>query len=481
MADLSRRNLLQTSALFGLGMPLAATSISANATPSHWDKKADIVVAGGGCAGCMAALTAAKNGKKVLLVQAMPILGGSSAVSSGWIRSCMTKWHEKKNVKDSAAAYAQNIIEYGAGTRDADKAKRIAALSTEFVNYLISIGVKFTDDEDRVNGGKELRIVKTAGGGAALMEKLSEAVLSNPSITVMLQTKLTDVILDEKREKVVGVKICKKNKNLTIQTSAVVIATGGFGRNQNIVQKFTNEWAKTGRVMDQGHLGEGLVIAANLGAGVANLDIAMICPTLEVTQNIFFSSAPLIKGGIFVNENGQRFVNEYIIYTTTPRAMLQQKETWEIVTPEMHPAVVGKMIELGVATKCNTLEDLAKIIGCDVRNLKADIEDFNRTTRKPADQRKDKFGRTVFGIEIKAPYYILKVKPVMIETVGGFTIDSQARITTLFGVPIAKGLFGAGAAAFGEHFGRGYRSGEAYCYAGTTGMMAGASAAKVVD
>ena len=144
--------------------------------------------------------------------------------------------------------------------------------------------------------------------------------------------------------------------------------------------------------------------------------------------------------------------------------MLKQKTVWEIVTPELHP-VVAKMIEAGVAAKCDSYEALAKHIGCPVDGLKADIEEHNAVTRLPAEKRRDRFGRTVYQKELKAPFYALQVKPVMIETVGGFTTNEKSEVTTLLGRPIAKGLFAAGAVAFGEHFGTGYRSDEAYVYA----------------
>ena len=150
----------------------------------------------------------------------------------------------------------------------------------------------------------------------------------------------------------------------------------------------------------------------------------------------------------------------------------------EIVTPELHP-VVAKMIEAGVAAKCDSYEALAKHIGCPVDGLKADIEEHNAVTRLPAEKRRDRFGRTVYQKELKAPFYALQVKPVMIETVGGITINEKSEVTTLLGRPIAKGLFAAGAVAFGEHFGTGCRSGEAYVYAGVTGMVAGEQAAKL--
>lgn len=82
--------------------------------------------------------------------------------------------------------------------------------------------------------------------------------------------------------------------------------------------------------MDIEDKGKGLELATDMGAGTANLNIAMVCPTLEVTKNIFYSSAPLLNGAIIVNEKGRRFTNEYVIYTQTNLDMLKQKTCWEI-------------------------------------------------------------------------------------------------------------------------------------------------------
>ena len=437
----------------------------------------DVVVAGGGAAGCMAARTAAKAGRKVLLVQALAMLGGSSAISSGWIRATSTKWHDARGIEDSSKAYMEDILAYGRGSRNVKKAEMISTTATEFVNDLYEIGVEFTDEEDRTNGGEKLRVVKTKGAGNALMAKLSAAVKADPNITIRTNTTLAAAALNAAGDAVEGVWLKGRGKKLTpVRTKAVVIATGGFGRNQEMIDVFTAPWSQTGRIMDVGCKGDGLRIATDLGAGALNLNIAMVCPTLEVTKNIFFSSAPLLMGGIIVNEQGRRFTNEYVIYTQTNIDMLKQKACWEIVTKDLHP-VVETMIEKGVATQCDTVEDLARAIGCAPEGLKADIEAHNATTRQRPEDRKDPFGRTVYAKELKAPFYAVRIKPVMLETVGGFMIDHKCRITTLLGRPIAKGLYGAGAAAFGEHFGVGYRSGEAYAYAGATGITAGREAA----
>lgn len=476
MTDLSRRQLFGAAAAGGALFALPA--VAAAKPAQKWDEEADVVIAGGGAAGCMAAVEAAKAGKKVVLLQATPMLGGSSAISSGWVRACCTRWHEARGIKDTPEAYKADILRYGNGCRLEKKAEVIAKESTGFVNYLMDIGVKFTDEEDRANGGETLRIVKTQGGGGALMTALGAAVKKTQGVEIRPQTRLLEVILDETGKSVAGVVIERRKKKTAVKCPAVVIATGGYGRNQELVERFTNGWAKTGRIMDIGDNGDGLRIATELGAGTANLNIAMVCPTLEVTKNIFYSSAPLLNGGIFVNEKGRRFTNEYVIYTQTNIDMLKQQKVWEIVTPDLHPTV-QKMIEAGVAVKCDSYEALAKHIGCPTEGLKADIEEHNAVTRMPPAERKDRFGRVVYQKELKAPFYALQVTPVMIETVGGITINEKSEVTTLLGTPVAKGLYAAGAVAFGEHFGTGYRSGEAYVYAGVTGMVAGREAAKV--
>lgn len=179
-----------------------------------------------------------------------------------------------------------------------------------------------------------------------------------------------------------------------------------------------------------------------------------------------------------MNEKGSRFTNEYVIYTQTNLDMLKQEKVWEIVTPQLH-ATVEKMIDMGVAHRCETMEDLARLIGCPVEGLRHDIEEHNRITKLPEAERVDAFGRKAYGKTLEAPYYAVAIQPVMIETVGGITIDARSRVTTLLGSPVADGLFAAGAVAFGEHFAKGYRSGEAYVYSGVTGLVAGDEAARL--
>jgi fumarate reductase flavoprotein subunit len=469
-SQFTRRHVVTGAAtLAGAGLAASQAAGAPAPLPAKWDQEADIVIAGGGVAGCMAAIEAAGAGAKVLLLQATPDLGGNSRISSAWIRSANTRWHKNLGIQDTTEAYAKDIIDYGGGTRDEKKAKVIAEVSGRFVDRLMDYGVKFSDEKDTANGGPTLRVPKVEGRGAAVMAAVGAQVRKTQNITVKTDSKILDVYLDG--DKVAGVSADLDGKKVAIKAKAVVLATGGFGRNQKLVEKYTNQWKETFRIMDVEDKGDGLLLASALGAGVANLQVAMVTPLMEYSKRIFYSSLTLLAGAIFVNEQGKRFVNELIIYTTTNTEMLKQKASYQIVCEGLHP-MVEEMIKNGVTTRADTIEELAQKLGVPVENIKPEIEEHNRITAMSGN-RVDRLGRTVFGKPLKAPFYFLRMHPVMIETVGGITIDDKAQVVTLGGKPVAKGFYAAGAVAFGEHFGRGYRSGDAYVYSGVFGMVAG--------
>lgn len=108
MTELSRRSMIAALSLGGAAAfaPAVRAAEKSKENLPAGAETFDVVVAGGGAAGCMAARTASKAGKKVLLVQSLPMLGGSSAISSGWIRACKTKWHAARGIEDTEKSFA---------------------------------------------------------------------------------------------------------------------------------------------------------------------------------------------------------------------------------------------------------------------------------------------------------------------------------------------------------------------------------------
>lgn len=479
---ITRRGFLKGTTIAGATLAASTmfpfyASADTLAVPTKWDMDTDVVVAGAGIAGCIAAMDIAKAGYKVALLQADMKIGGNSAISSGWIRAVNTQWHRDRKIQDSIDAYVQDGLDYGRGTRNPAKMRVIAENSGPFVDRLISYGVTFTDEEDRVNGGPTLRIVKTNGGGAALMKQVQAQVAQTKGITLYTEARVLDVYKTITPDTLHGVKAVIDDEERNIKCNALVLATGGFGRNQEMIEKYANEWKDTLRIMDLHDKGDGLLLATSHGAGSANLQVAMVVSTMAVKNGVFYSTAPLIAGGIIVNEVGNRFVNELVTYTDTPRAIMKQKHVYAILGEGMHPQM-EKMMKDGVLIKAETIEELAKNTGGDPVNLKNAVEEHNKNTRDKV--KADRFGRTGFGKEIKAPYYSIEIWPVMIETTGGILINEKSEVINFRNEHVMKGLYGAGAVAFGEHFGMGYRSGDAYVYSGVTGTVAAKEAVKYV-
>lgn len=483
-SETSRRQFLRgTAASAGVGALAALLPSVGSATslpvPAKWDLTGyDLVVAGGGAAGCVAALEAAEAGLKVLLLEGSPALGGSSALSSGWIRSHSTRWHKDRGISDSVEAYTKDGLDYGAGTRNPAKMKVIAETVPAFVDRLIVGGVKIVDEEDRVNGGPTLRQAKPQGGGAANMKVLAAEVAKNPNITVKTEAPLRDIYKTGAPEVLVGVLADIDGRTVNVKVPTLVIATGGYSRDQKFMATYAPDWKDARRMTGLGCDGSGMYIASANGAGVANLHVSMVMANLEYTKRLYYSSATYAAGSILVNGDGRRFVNEMQLYGGASKELLKQPEqiVYQITCEGLHP-LVDKMKADGVAVRGDTIEDLAKNLKVDAANLRAEIEEHNRHTREKSP---DRFGRTGFTKELKPPFYAIRSWPVMIETGGGFLIDEKSQVVDFYNRPVVKGLYGAGAAAFGEHFGVGYRSGDAMAYAGATGIVAGREAAKYV-
>lgn len=447
--------------------------------PTKWGvTEYQLVVAGAGAAGCVAALEAAEAGLKVLLLEMTPMPGGSSALSSGWIRSHSTKWHQKRGLTDSAEAYAKEGLEYGAGTRNPAKMEAIAAVVPQFVNRLIDGGVKILDEEDYVNGGPTLRQAKPEGGGASNMRVLAAEVRKNANITLKTGAKLVDVYKTSTPDTLVGVLAEIDRKRVNVKVPALVIATGGYSRNEKFVAIYARDWKDARRMTGLGNDGSGIFIASAQGAGVANLAVSMVMANLEYTKRLYYSSATFAAGSILVNKEGRRFVNELELYGGASKALLAQPEAiaYQITCEGLHP-LVDKMKADGVAIRGDTVEELARNLNVPTANLKEEIDAHNEHTRS---KQPDRFGRKGFRKELVAPFYAIRSWPVMIETGGGFLTNEKSQAVDFSNQPVMRGLYGAGAAAFGEHFGVGYRSGDAMAYAGATGIIAGREAAKYV-
>lgn len=426
----------------------------------------DLVVAGGGIAGTTAALEAAQRGKKVALVQVQPILGGDAYLSTGWFYACGSPLQKKlAKIEDSPKQFAQDSIAISEGRRDPMWVGIVANNSGNDIAWLEKNGIVFENFVTRSMGSTVPRAIQVKGYGRALFTALGNELKKTGNATIMLDTRATGLIVEN--GKLRGLKVEKKGKTQDIYAKNVVLATGGFPFNKEMVAKYAPKFANMDAVGDPNLQGDGVKFALEAGAKGRNLGILNIVPTTNVENRIYLTSGALSGGGILVNEKGQRFCDELKNYTATALAMKDQKHVYEILVPETH-SKVGVLASKEMLHKADSIEQLAKGINVPAEVLRKEIEQHNQAT---TGQIKDRFGRTVYKAQLKAPFYYMEVMPLILQTLGGIVTNDKAQVLGQNDKPIFPNLFAAGDVVSGYLDG-GYRTGDALMFGVVSGRVA---------
>ena len=221
------------------------------------------------------------------------------------------------------------------------------------------------------------------------------------------------------------------------------------------------------------------------GAALKDMGLTQLMPTASaVTGQLADGLLVPSQYYMFVNQEGNRFVNEYAERDTLASAALSQTDGvfYHIADQEMIPTLQNKasqedvdaMVKKGIMFKADTLEELADMIGCPAENLEASVEKYNSYVDAGADSD---FGKSVFGTKIEnAPYYAVIEKPSVHHTMGGVKINAEAQVLNESDKPI-EGLFAAGEVTGGIHAGN-RLGGNAIADCMVFGRIAGTNAAK---
>jgi fumarate reductase flavoprotein subunit len=282
---------------------------------------------------------------------------------------------------------------------------------------------------------------------------------------------------------------------------AVIIATGGFARSDRLIEKFAPEFSQAVRMGGVSNEGDGLLMAWELGADL--IDTGYLSGTFGASLNSYpdisdrsgrecFLMHPIFKGGIAVNKNGQRFVDESQSYKTIGGKCLQQPDgvafqifdqaIMDQTVPNMMPRNFRKAFELGLVKEASTIKNLAAKVGLNSDTLDSTVARYNGYVNSGHDLE---FGRTHQIGEIgslvtlsNSPYYIYPCTTALLSTYGGIAIDNDMRVVNVMGQPI-PGLYAVGEVTGGLH-GAGYLSGSSLAKGAIFGRLSGANAMKRV-
>lgn len=420
------------------------------------DQTCDVVVVGSGTTGIIAAIQAHDAGAKVILLEKMPVPGGNSVRAEGGMNAAGTAPQKAAGIDDTPDLFYADTMKGGHDLSNPEILRYFVDHSSEAIDWLLKEGMD-VNEVAQAAGASKPRMHRPVGGasiGAILVDNMLKQ-LDKRELFVRTNQNVYDLI--KEGDKVTGVKVKdeKTGSTYTVKADAVVLTTGGFGANPELLVKYRPDLEGFGTTNHAGATGDGIKLAQNVGADTVDMDQIQTNPTVEPNTMAVISESVRGNGAIFVNANGVRFDNEMGTRDVLSASILKQpnKYAYEIFDQGVRQRMkaIEKHIEQGIVVEGATPEELAGKIGVDPAAFAKTIADWNKMV---ADKTDTAFGRTT-GMDhdlSTGPYYAIKVAPAVHYTMGGIKIDNTTAVIGTDGKAI-PGLYAAGETTGGLHGG----------------------------
>ncbi|MGI5174277.1 flavocytochrome c [Treponema sp. OMZ 840] len=455
----------------------AASDVKKAKTASE-EKRTDVVVVGSGGAGIAAALAAAENGAKVILLEKMSSLGGATRLSGGIIPAVGTKQQVEAGIADNNDWFARDILRPSNYSVRQDLVYTVVENSKSLIEWMESMGCRFTLVTNALYYGQSnYRMHRSEGSGAGMTETLIKYLEGVGAITVMRETAGTGLITNKAGE-VIGVTASDGKTSFNIYANNTVLATSGFGANDAMLKEYMPEVAAAFKYVAPGATGEGILWGQKLGAAVANMKAYQGHAFFNEQIRKSLSQGMANMGGIFVNTNGVRFTNEYGGYSElTPHVLAQPGHfAYLIINKDIANATsaFAGYKENGIVVSGNTAESLAAELGIDAAALADTFERYKASIKRGEDE----FNKTKLPKNWDGPYYAMKITGDLRHTQGGLVTDIDTHVLKKDG-SVIQGLYAAGGCTegFASTGGAAYMSGDGLLQALIYGRIAGTKAA----
>lgn len=472
----------------------------------------DVAVIGAGSSGLAAAVAAAQNGAKVIVLEKMPIAGGSSNYAEG-LFAIGTKQLRDDAQDISKSQFYKEIMDYTHYTTDARLLKQFVDESDVTIRWLESLGVGFDAIKMSYADSPVWHLVldyKNWIHGAALVNRLLE-VSNELGVRFLYETpgkKLTytnGVVTGVEGEDARGNKVI-------VNAKSVIIATGGFPNNPAMIDKYTrfdSDKVKASLPLDK--TGDGINMAMEIGAATEGWGLmthqGTDGPSVVPFGNLF---TMVWQPALWVNKYGKRFVDETAVFSFTHASNIVYRQpdsyAWVVFDQDTFDkyaeidgveAGIGVIIPIGTklenlkkefeesekagnpnAVMADTLDGLAKKINVDPAVLKKTVETYNSHKDNNLDSEFWMDPKWVMPVK-KAKFYAVKIKPMTYVSLGGVRVNEFMQAIDE-NEKVIKGLYTVGCdvgGLYGDTYSL-FASGSAFSFAATSGRLAGADAAK---
>ena len=465
-AGLSRRTLLAGLAASSAATAAAGVAAVPRSSIKRWDLQTDVLVAGSGSAGASAAIEARQAGAEVLMIESLPKLGGSSAMSGGVIYAGGgTSLQRALGIADTVEDMYNFIVASGSPHPQLDKIQLYCEQSAEHFDWLLEQGVpytqKFTEakglpigDESLYYSGNELAWpsrdaanpaprghvpgVPGMTGGRRLMESLLPRTRALGVIT-KTSTEGRQLIVESDGQ-VAGMLLSAGDQTLAVRARrGVVLACGGFIHNREMLRQYAPElyncsvpWGNAG---DQGR---GIAMGVAAGAEALRMHQGFAIAPIYPPENVI--------SGIVVNTSAQRFLAEDSYHGVLGDAIAYHQGGTAWMITDQRSGYDFHQDNFVPVAEANTIGDLAQKVGFPSGALQHTVAYYNRfaaTGEDPLYRKAAKFVRPIQGPPYRA--WDLSVSKAFFpaHTFGGLHTNTNSQVINSFGETI-PGLYAAG-------------------------------------
>ena len=450
----------------------------------------DVVVIGAGGAGFSAAITARNAGANVVLLEKMPAVGGNSLISGAEMNVAKNWVQPKLGINDdSPELHAQDTFKGGDGKGDMKVINVMTHEALDAAKWCRDyLGVRFEDDNLFFFGGhsRKRALIPVGHTGTEFIAKF-QAKADELGIPVITNMKAEELIKN-KDGRVVGVKATMDGSEYTFNAKGgVVLATGGFGANPEMVKKYNPKIDERFKTTDApGSTGEALYMAERAGAELVNMGYIQTYPICDpLSGAIELIADARFDGAIMLNQEGKRFVEELQRRDVLSEAILNQtgRYCWVLWndkigsisnTVKAHANEYEAFTKQDIMTTCDDLKCIADFTKIPFDQLRKTVKRVSDMAGKGND--KDFNHRSGLVDMQQGKYYVIKAVPSTHHTMGGVRINEKAEALTAEG-KVIPGLWAAGEVTGVTH-GTNRLGGNAYTDIIVFGRIAGEAAAK---
>ncbi len=476
--------LTSTGVIDAINMALqAAMGKQTETTKTYKDGTCDIVIVGAGGAGLSAAVAASETdgSLKIVVLEKQGILGGNTNYSTGGINAAETSIQQKLGIKDSKDLFYDDIMRGG-------KQENIPSLVRNFVenapitiSWLTGLGADLSDVG--LMGGSSVKRTHRPNGGSAIgphLMKILTTASNKENIEIRTLNKVTG-LLTSIDGAVTGVKVQNADgSSYELSAKAVIIATGGFGANLDMVTSLQPSLSGFATLNHPGATGDAFGWVKAIGGATIQMANIQIHPTAEAINHILITEAVRGNGAILVNMDAQRFCNEMDTRDVVSAAILGQETGAAFLifdqTVRKSLASIETYANQHLLSEGTTIEALADCVGIPASTLSATVSRYNAQQKAGVD---DDFGRNATEMPVSletSPFYAVRVTPAIHHTMGGLSVNTETQVLRVDGTPI-PGLYAAGEVTGGLH-GANRLGGNGVADIVVNGRLAGLAASK---